>query len=452
MYAHNTAVPNRMIDIYSDSRMIAKEKKHPSRHFGKGVLITGAALVSAAALGVIGWCVFQSMNASPQPGSDAVYPANTVAAGVNISGKTYDEAKALLAARERDAIRPVTLTVQVGDETETLTQDSFSYSFNTDDILAHPSEEITLIAKATGSSVGKAAETIAEKYDCKPENASVAAFHPFAQERFEYHESHDGLSVDADDLASKIEQALESGNDLVVTSTRTVPAEITTESLQSSMVLLGSCETYTTTDTQDRINATHNMSVALGACNANNEILPGEIWSFNGCTGDSNLESNGYLPATVISNGQYANGVGGGICQASTTIYNAAMKANLKVIDRTAHKWASSYVPTGLDATIDYGYLDLKLQNTSDTPVYLECRLVDNTLYAAFWGVKSSEYDEVVLKNLDGADDADGAGYSVSTLREYYKDGEKVAEEALPDSHYDIDSSHGHSFNAANDC
>ena len=57
MYAHNTAVPNRMIDIYSDSRMIAKEKKHPSRHFGKGVLITGAALVSAAALGVIGWCV-----------------------------------------------------------------------------------------------------------------------------------------------------------------------------------------------------------------------------------------------------------------------------------------------------------------------------------------------------------------------------------------------------------
>ena len=101
-------------------------------------MITGAALVSAAALGVIGWCVFQSMNASPQPGSDAVYPANTVAAGVNISGKTYDEAKALLAARERDAIRPVTLTVQVGDETETLTQDSFSYSFNTDDILAHP--------------------------------------------------------------------------------------------------------------------------------------------------------------------------------------------------------------------------------------------------------------------------------------------------------------------------
>ena len=71
MYAHNTAVPNRMIDIYSDSRMIAKEKKHPSRHFGKTVLITGAAVVSASALGVIGWCVFQSMNAAPQPGSDA---------------------------------------------------------------------------------------------------------------------------------------------------------------------------------------------------------------------------------------------------------------------------------------------------------------------------------------------------------------------------------------------
>ena len=57
--------------------MIAKEKKHPSRHFGKTVFVAGAAVVSASALGVIGWCVFRSMNALPQSGSDAVYPANT---------------------------------------------------------------------------------------------------------------------------------------------------------------------------------------------------------------------------------------------------------------------------------------------------------------------------------------------------------------------------------------
>lgn len=225
----------------------------------------------------------------------------------------------MLAARAQETIRPVTVTVEIDGETEVLTQDSFSYLFNTDEVLANPTQNATLTAKATEVSVAQAANAIAGKYSTEPQNASVAAFHPFAEERFEFNDSCDGRSVNADDLTEKILQALENGGEscTVSAAAQRIPAAVTTEELRNNMVLLGSAQTFTTTDSQERINATHNMEVALAACNQYNEILPGEIWSFNTCTGDSNLESNGYVAATVIADGQYAQGVGGGICQAS---------------------------------------------------------------------------------------------------------------------------------------
>lgn len=458
MYTHCAAAyPHHMTDIYSSSARMPKEKKKGASRVKKAMLIAAVSLTSAAVLGGAGWTLLHFFgNAVPQANNATAYPSGTTVAGLDISGKTYEEAKAFLAAHEGDFIRPVTVNVEIAGATETLTQENFSYSYDIDSALSQAgvaeSKSADITATVKDASVVQAANAIAAKYQTEPQNASVAAFHPFADERFEITESRDGLAVNADDLTAKITEALKSGDEncSVSAETESIPADVTTETLRNSMVQLGAYQTYTTTDSQDRINATHNMEVALNACNQHNEILPGETWSFNECTGDSNLESNGYVAATVITNGQYADGVGGGICQASSTIYNAALKANLKVVERAPHKWASSYVPTGLDATIDYGYIDLQLQNTSDTPVYIECRLVDNTLYAAFWGAKSSGFDEIVLKNQDGGDDADGEGYSVTAWREYYKDGELVGEEALPGSHYDIDGGHGHSFYSVN--
>lgn len=71
----------------------------------------------------------------------------------------------------------------------------------------------------------------------------------------------------------------------------------------------------------------------------------------------------------------------------------------MKVEERYCHKWASSYVPTGLDATIDYGNLDLKLSNPTDYQMFLECKVVDNTLYVSFWGWKSDSYDLIMTRN-----------------------------------------------------
>ena len=141
-------------------------------------------------------------------------------------------------------------------------------------------------------------------------------------------------------------------------------------------------------------------------------------------------------------------GIGGGICQSSSTIYNAAVRANMKVEERYCHKWASSYVPTGLDATIDYGNLDLKLSNPTDYQMFLECKVVDSTLYVSFWGWKSDSYDLIMTRNK--LTDRGGSSYTVKAWRVYYKDGKEVDSESLGSSTYD--TANGYIFiDAAND-
>ena len=149
------------------------------------------------------------------------------------------------------------------------------------------------------------------------------------------------------------------------------------------MQLLASWETYSTNDA----NGNQNMKVSLKACNGS-IIDPGETWSFNGCTGNSNDTSLGYASAGVIVDGDFTDGVGGGICQSSTTIYNAAVRSNLTIAERSPHTYPSVYAKSGFDAAIDYGNLDLKLKNDSKYQVFLACYMEGTTLHATFYGIK----------------------------------------------------------------
>lgn len=186
--------------------------------------------------------------------------------------------------------------------------------------------------------------------------------------------------------------------------------------------------------------ARHNMSVAASSCN-DTVIMPGETWSFNGCTGNSNLPENGYLPATVIANGQYTQGYGGGICQVSSTIYNAALGANLEIVERNYHYWASDYVKAGFDATINYGDLDLKLKNNTEYPVYLKCYTDGNTVTACFYGWKDPSFDDIATYSYNY--EIDPGYYGTESYRVYLKDGAELYREKLPGSKYKLDEAHG---------
>jgi len=104
------------------------------------------------------------------------------------------------------------------------------------------------------------------------------------------------------------------------------------------------------------------------------EIKPGEVWSINEAAGPRNRDTAktvGWQEAPGISKGRYEDQVGGGVCQVSSTVYNAAIRAELTIVERQAHSWPSSYIKKGMDATISTGGPDLKLSNPFDMPIYL---------------------------------------------------------------------------------
>lgn len=456
---NNAAATEDMVDIssgygsgssrYSGSRSGDRKNK---------AMIICIAVAAAFALGVAGFFAFMFFNnndnksAAPKTNSagEFVFSEKTVVSGVDISGKTMREAKELLEGNTSKFVKPIKLSVNIAGTDVVLDESKFEYTYNIDEVLSQvkadaeankstAGKDYTVSATVTEESVAGNVESLCEEYNKDAVNAYVSTFNPYSENRFEFKDQQSGFVIDSDDLKTKFDEAFKSDKNYcaIEASTSTTEAEVSTEFLKSNLVKLATYETYST----NTANGTENMRVSLAACNGS-IIDPGEVWSFNDCTGDSNLESNGYKPASVISEGKITQGIGGGICQSSSTIYNAAIKSNMEIVERYNHKWASSYVPSGLDATIDYPNLDLKLKNVSGYQMFLECKVEGSTLSATFWGYQSPTYDEIKTENEMG--ESTGSYYSVYAYRIYYKDGKEVNREELPSSKYDLDS--GSSF------
>ncbi len=429
--------------------------------------VAAAVIVAAAVAGIV---IFGSNN---KPGSTAdsansvfKFDDGTTVSGISIAGKTIDEAKALLEQHKPEFADAVKIDVDVNGSIKEYTQNDFEYNYDIDEVLSKikKQEETEAASKSLFSneptaskvyeitatvkpeSVKAVANELGKSTDKKAENASVTEFTPYSDNRFKYAESTNGCKLNTDDLTKQINSVFESKKtqSKIVADIETVEADITVDDLKKNIVKLATYETVST----NTANGTSNMKTSLEACNGS-VIEPGETWSFNSCTGDSNLESNGYKPAHVISEGKLIDGIGGGICQASSTIYNSAIRANLEIAERHNHLWASFYVPTGIDATIDYPRLDLKLTNPTDYQMFLECKVYDGTtLSATFWGYKSPSYDFIATENE--MTEKTSSDYTVKAWRVYYKDGKEIDRESLGSSTYD--DKNGYVFiTAAND-
>lgn len=146
-------------------------------------------------------------------------------------------------------------------------------------------------------------------------------------------------------------------------------AYISNGNKMTSVSLVGSYETDYHTSSASRCN-----NVELAAANFNNTVVaPGETISVSTLFKPRTIQ-NGYKVAGVFSGGQKSSGVGGGICQVSTTIYCASLQAGVSVVERHPHSLPVAYVPKGMDATISYPTLDLKLRNDFDTPILYRTR------------------------------------------------------------------------------
>ncbi|MBQ4515486.1 MAG: VanW family protein, partial [Clostridia bacterium] len=123
-------------------------------------------------------------------------------------------------------------------------------------------------------------------------------------------------------------------------------------------------------------------NIRLAAKSINAYVLkPGEVFSFNKIVGKRSAE-RGYLPAATIIDGEKKEDFGGGVCQLASTLYQAAESANLEIIERHNHQKDVGYTAPGTDAAVNYGTLDMKFKNSTDSQVMIAVLIGENSVIA----------------------------------------------------------------------
>ena len=211
---------------------------------------------------------------------------------------------------------------------------------------------------------------------------------------FTYYEGNDGIIADEAQLKNDIRDSLNSDFNEVTLKYNRVRRTKTLENVKKETALLSSFTTYF-----DGENITRTSNIRLAASSLNGSIIEGKReLSFNETVG-ARVKERGYLSAKIIENGEFVEGVGGGVCQVSTTLYNAALLAGLNITEYHPHSLAVSYVPPSRDAMVSGSSCDLKIENSYGTPVYIRAQtgknFVNFKIYGAGGGAKFELSSEV---------------------------------------------------------
>lgn len=430
------------------------------KHFWKYAVVAGAA--SLLLLTGLGSCSKPEEDASSllfSAADDAsLFPVGTTMGGRNIGGKTLDEAMDISKKALEEAAGSLEISVKFKDDTILLQKGDFAIQ----DVLEkelpkllenRSPQEYALPYVADLSPTGKQKLEDAAK-TCYVE-AKDATVESYDGENFAFTKEQTGTRVDMAATLKSVRQLLaqKHGGDIQAAFLETKP-KLTQQYLSENFKRLS---TYSTTSTNTE-NGNSNMRLALS--HVNGTILqPDQEFSYNTALGDSTDPSKGWLPAGGINGGVLVQMYGGGICQGSTTLYNAALLAGMEITARECHSMPSTYCPIGLDATVDYGNIDFKFKNPLDTPVYIAAWMEGVDLHVSFFGVFPEEWDKISvsseqtgssgpLSEVSFVVDASlsrGAyrlkssgnnGYSAKAYRTFLKGDATVRTEELPSSYY----------------
>ena len=210
----------------------------------------------------------------------------------------------------------------------------------------------------------------------EPENAY------YNKEPFEIHAETYGVDFDIDEAKKIIEK--EEKDEYSITLKITKP-EITINDIGTE-AFPDMLSTFTTKYDRTNINRTTNLQLAINKINGV-VLMPDEEFSYNKIVGERTIAA-GYKDAKIYSNGEVVDGLGGGICQISSTLYNTVLLANLEITERRNHQFITSYLPAGRDATVVYGSQDFKFKNNRKYPVKIEATLNSGIAKISLYGVK----------------------------------------------------------------
>lgn len=222
------------------------------------------------------------------------------------------------------------------------------------------------------------------KYICADESMSVVE--PYAEfnaegEPFTYYAGNDGVKADRVKLLNDLRASLAGGFEEVSVNTVTVARKKSLEEVRYDTRLLSSFVTYFDGD-----NAPRSHNIRLAAEFINGFVLKnGAGFSFNSVVGKRTAE-RGFKKAKIIENGEFVEGTGGGVCQVSTTLFNAALLAGCRITEFHQHSLAVSYVPPSYDAMVSGTYYDLKFENKTGKPLYIRAFTGRNYIRFCIYG------------------------------------------------------------------
>ena len=301
--------------------------------------------------------------------------------GISITGMSKSEAKAAILKEF-----PWSMTVEYDSDQYKVT-DLMAEKVDAllDEIYkdgSDPQESYTLDTSGLDEKVKAEAAACGAKWDKKAKNGSIDKFDA-ASGKFVFAGEENGFAIDQDKLAADISQALKDKKfDAKITATGSdVAPEISAASAKEKYKTINSFTTNTTA------NQNRNTNVRLAAEAINGTVIkPGQEFSFNGTVGQR-TEAKGYKGAAAYNNGEVVQEIGGGVCQVSTTLYNAVFKAGLKISSRRSHTFEPSYVTPGRDATVSWDQPDFKFINNSSTAIGLRASYADQKVTVSVYGI-----------------------------------------------------------------
>jgi len=258
----------------------------------------------------------------------------------------------------------------------------------------------------------------------------------------------EGLEVIPRRAAAAVLEAGGAGDRSAALPTATSQPELTTKEAKA----LGVKEvmsTFTTTFNAGDAPRVHNIGLIAAAVHGS-LVRPGQVFSMNAATGQRTA-AKGYRTAHVIQNGEIVDGLGGGVCQAGTTMFNAAFFAGLPVVQRRNHSLHISHYPMGRDATLDWPSTDLKFRNDSPYGIYITSRATPSALTFTFWSTSrgykvtastsaASNFrapptrykdDPTLAKGEEVIEEAGSRGFDVTVSRTVTKGGEVVRRDSF---------------------
>lgn len=401
---------------------------------------------------------------------DSIYPG-VIIQGVDLSGKNKEEAVNILSEKYSNPLQKKKISIKTPNKTYTINLSDLNPKYNIEEkvdeaisygkdlnifskykLIKKPaSKEYNLQFTYDDKLITDTIKKVSEDVNKEPVDATITR----GNGGFNVTEDQNGYKLDSDklskDIASKI-NANEEGDIVIEASIKEIKAKITADALKKIDSKLSSFSTSFATSSEGRCT---NISLATRSINGT-VLMPGDTFSFNGTVGERTKE-RGYKEAGVIVNQKLDSGLGGGICQVSSTLYNALIRANIKMTERTHHTIPVAYVELGSDATVDWGNIDLKFKNTFDYPIYIEGYTSNKNVYFNIYSnsalakrtytITSEVYDVIESKTeyINDSSMKEGqtevvksphSGYRVRTYRNIYENGKFIKKELVTNDYY----------------